>query len=240
MTDDVRDNEPVMVDDAIQRILDRLKTEIDWDARDAKVLEERAEAERQRRAGDARARREGLELGGFPLRAIEAVRDLAETPAVVRAKRFLENDRSAGKGLLVLSGGVGAGKSVAATWLARETSFKPVFMRAATFAASGRYDRETRERWQDARMLVLDDLGAEYADAKGSFLVDLDELLDLFYAERRLLVITTNLDAKGFKTRYGGDEGRIVSRIREAGVFADCGGHDLRKKPAASGRGGFE
>ena len=63
---------------------------------------------------------------------------------------------------------------------------------------------------------MLDDLGAEYVDAKGSFLVDLDELIDTYYGDERPLVITTNLTKDDFKARYGA---RIERRVRECGKW---------------------
>ena len=76
-------------------------------------------------------------------------------------------------------------------------------------------------------MLVLDDLGSEYMDAKGSLLTDLDELVDVFYGSlRRRLIITTNLTAAGFKTKYGD---RIVSRMRDAGVWIELDAPSLRR-----------
>jgi len=77
--------------------------------------------------------------------------------------------------------------------------------RGATVATSSRYDLEARARWHDPTWLVLDDLGAEYSDGKGSFRVDLDEL----DASQRTLVITTNCTAADFRSRYGE---RIVDR----------------------------
>ncbi len=98
------------------------------------------------------------------------------------------------------------------------------------FAAGSRYAIEHRELWQDANALVLDDLGAEYLDAKGSFLVDLEALVDEYYGSQRPLVITTNLTAAGFKARYGA---RVVDRFREVGTWFSMDGASLRGKRAA-------
>ena len=98
-------------------------------------------------------------------------------------------------------------------------------LRAAKFAANSRYDADAREAWMLAPALVLDDLGAEYLDAKGSFLVDLDELIDTFYGDGRPLVITTNTDAAAFKARYGE---RIVDRLRECGVWLSIADGSMR------------
>ena len=223
----------------------------EWEDRTPTAEEEerwRLDAENRARIADEERRRSEyaecrrrMGLAGFPGAAIDLAVAIEEagdsamnTPALARAKRFLAEDVPAKRTMLVLSGGVGTGKSTAAAWFtyARRT-WKPLFMRAATFARISRYDKEKTSAWESAGTLVLDDLGAEYADSKGNFLADLDELIDWYYADRRPLIITTNLDIKSFRERYGGESGRISSRIREAGAWAECGGTDLRRKEVA-------
>lgn len=214
-----------------QRLIARARPESDA---------ERARREAEREAAARRELRErvrsSLAQGHFPARQVDAALlildggDVVETRALARVRQFLDADLAAGRTMLVLSGGVGAGKSTAATFaVAARRPRNPVFLRAATVEASGRYDREIRSQWEGASALVLDDLGAEYADAKGNFLSELDEILDWFYADRRPLIVTTNLDQAAFRARYGGEHGRIVSRIRECGAWAACGGVDLRR-----------
>lgn len=163
---------------------------------------------------------------GFPRRALEAA-DRADptTDAMKKSAAW----RARGCDLLVLSGKAGCGKTVAATWLASELApYRARFGCAAEFATSSRYQEETRERWFTADCLVLDDLGMEFADNKGSFAVDLDSLINTYYADRRKLIITTNCTASDFKARYGE---RISDRVREAGEFIWCGGESLRRRP---------
>ena len=133
------------------------------------------------------------------------------------------------RSVLVLSGDPGSGKTVAAAWWALQRAHPARFVRAASFAAQSRYDEEKRNMLDGA--LVLDDLGAEYNDAKGSFLVDLDELVDSFYGNRRPLVITTNLDPEPFKQKYGE---RIVDRLRECSVWKSVGNTSLRPRKGKS------
>lgn len=162
---------------------------------------------------------------GFPRRALEAA-DRADpsTDAMRKAAAW----RQRGGDLLVLSGKAGCGKTVAATWLASELApYRARFGCATEFATSSRYHEEARERWFSAECLVLDDLGMEYADNKGSFVGDLDALINAYYADRRKLIITTNCTASDFKTRYGE---RIADRVREAGEFIWCGGESLRRR----------
>lgn len=199
------------------------KTEAEWAENDAQIAAAR-EAEYAAAAGErAKAKRSRLEKAGFPTRALDAAAIGNATPALVRVRDWKPSDEN----VLVLSGSPGCGKTVAAAWWAAQQSWAPAFLRATSFAASSRYDRESRAAWLASNALVLDDLGTEYADAKGSFLVDLDELLDVFYGNRKPLLITTNCTAAVFRDRYGA---RIVDRIRECGSFCSLKGASLRGK----------
>jgi DNA replication protein DnaC len=159
---------------------------------------------------------------GWPLRALEeAQRADASRAALAQLATWKLDDRN----VAVLSGSPGCGKTVGAAHWCMARPERIEFVRAATFAASSRYDAEQRDRWYGADGLVLDDLGAEYLDAKGSFLVDLDELVDTFYADRRPLIITTNCDQKTFRTRYGE---RVVDRLRESARWLMVAGPSMR------------
>lgn len=168
------------------------------------------------------ANRAGVLATGFPRRAVEFASGIDDRhPVIARLAAWDVEQDSA----LILSGPKGVGKTVAAAWWALRRKSAPLFLRASTFAASSRYNRDERERWMAASALVLDDLGAEYADAKGSFLVDLDELVDVFYGDKRPLLITTNCGVDAFKKRYGE---RIADRIRECGAFFEWSGPSFR------------
>jgi DNA replication protein DnaC len=197
-------------------------TDEQWAAHEARLSEERArrdqveEVERWKR----------LSAKGFPQRAINAARGADEKRATIaRLASWDPSERSA----LVIAGPAGCGKTVAATWWAARQDHAPAFVRATTFAASSRYDRDTRATWFEASALVLDDLGAEYLDAKGSFLVDLDELVDVFYGDRKPLLITTNCSAIDFGRRYGE---RVVDRIRECAAFWSTDDKSMRSRLA--------
>ncbi len=132
--------------------------------------------------------------------------------------------------ITVLCGRPGCGKTVAAAkWLfdrARSTQRADgMWLTAARLARWPRYSDADMQPLMLAGRLVLDDLGTEYLDEKGSYMATLDELLNERYARQRPTVITTNLNAEGFKARYAE---RIVDRIREDGRFVALASPSLR------------
>lgn len=212
----------------IVRLVPQL-TDEEWAARDAEVQRARDAA-----AVDPNDRLCRLEALGFPRRAIKAIR-LGITPpeSFTRLRDACGDD----VGIVVLSGPKGTGKTVAATWWAAQRRDRVRFVRASELLASSRYDREARAELL-AHPLVLDDLGAEYADPKGSFVADLDELVDVFYGNMRPLIITTNIVKvertpdgtvrHPFVERYGE---RIADRLRECGRWITMTGESMRRRP---------
>jgi DNA replication protein DnaC len=161
---------------------------------------------------------------------------LIETQAIIAAK---ENTAP----LLVLAGPPGTGKSVAASWwlwswIRDERNWpmerdwigafrhKPaVFITAAKLARLDRFDDKIMDRLLIAGRLVLDDLGAEFLDAKGFLASLLDEIINERYAARRPVVMTTNCTGPMFRERYGL---RITDRIHESGQFVWLKGSSMR------------
>ncbi len=200
-------------------------TDEQWAEHDAKIQAKRDAEALEEAERDASARFRSYTVAGWPSRALESARVAdREKPAVAKVLSWNPEQDS----VLVLSGQPGCGKTTAAAVWGLACPQPPQFLRATTFAASSRYDQEQRDGWLHASALVLDDLGSEYADAKGNFLVNLDELVDTFYGDRRPLLITTNCTDSEFKARYGA---RIVDRIRECGVFCGIRSGSLRVKP---------
>lgn len=205
----------------------------EWARRDAEVAAERAAFEVKTQS---RGRLDALLEYGFPRRAVEVVRaGVTPEPAIERMRQHIATSE-----ILVISGPKGCGKTVAATWWAAQRQGKIRFVRAAAFASSSRYERVDRAETL-AHPLVLDDLGAEFVDVKGSFLTDLDELIDTFYGDMRPLVITTNVlavekptdggpDRHPFVERYGE---RVADRLRECGRWISLTGDSLRHRPGA-------
>lgn len=168
--------------------------------------------------------------GEFGMREVDRCRleDPGRTLALDTARRFLAQHE---KPILVLLGGVGCGKTTAATWIAREAGgSRPGKVLATVLERRGRYDREAAVplmAWLDARTLVvLDDLGVEPLDSKGYFAALVDELADGAYSHHRRLVITSNASDDVLRERMGA---RVWSRIRQAAVVEGVHGPDLRR-----------
>jgi hypothetical protein len=202
---------------------------------------------RERMAALERSEREilasagpGLRRMGVPAVTVQDIEDgirggFRDTLAMRAAQAFTTSTRS----LLLLFGGPGAGKTVAACWcLLRARSRKDyresewqldpsrgMFVRGAEIARLSRFD--DRRRWEQmlsVRWLVVDDLGAQ---AGGDYMAErLDELIDTRYSEQRRTVITCNIAPGELRERLGD---RIVSRIRGSGLVVGCGDEDLRR-----------
>lgn len=224
-------------------------------ARSVREREEKAAAEEARKQAEAdrlasifeRARLSEL---GIPAKDVDALYagSLRDTAALSIARGWWEDDSSA---ILVLSGTRGCGKTTAAAWCVaqepRENPFRDydmgrysghghrepranrprsrLFLDVTKLQRASRYDDEQMASIEYAATLAIDDLGMEYADAKGSFAALFDGLFNTRYAERLKTVITTNLTAQDFKARYGE---RVADRIREAGRFVELNEQSLR------------
>lgn len=229
-----RPGEQVSVADAISRVQVGTGfedyatwTEEQWAAHDARVAADLAREARAAADERARGRWQALvDESGFPRRAVAEARKADEARAAIAMLATWDPTELC---ILVISGAPGCGKTVAATWWASRAERMPAFVRSATFAASSRYGRGERDgkrdAWLAASALVLDDLGAEYLDDKGSLLVDLDELIDVYYGDRKPLIITTNCNTGQFSERYGA---RVIDRIRECGLFWETDEESLR------------
>jgi DNA replication protein DnaC len=200
-------------------------TDEQWAAREAACTAARDREAAREHERQLRERIELLRAAGHSERALHTIQrpDLDMTlPALARMRTWDPTERN----ILVLAGPVGTGKSIAATWWAAQQPRTPACVAAMTFARHSRYDCN-RDDLLAAPALILDDLGSEFLDAKGSFLVDLDELVDTYYRAMRPLVITANCTVEVFRTRYGT---RIVDRLLESGEFYSVGGPSLRSR----------
>ncbi len=197
-----------------------------WNARDRSVA-----AARQSEGSVAEAQRKlhrvlALRENGFPEKSLYGAQlsNPLDTTALGHARAFAKMPVR----MLLLAGGVGTGKTTAASWLALgRDDERPGFIRAGELERRGRYDRTLLPWLKERTSLVIDDLGVELLDSKGVFISLLDEVIDAAYGRRRIVVITTNLTFDELGQRYGS---RVLSRFEQVGVAASCGMRDLRKE----------
>jgi len=176
-----------------------------------------------------------LNAAGMPQRAVAALEDCKQTDAL----RLVE---AAPTSVMLLSGPAGTGKTVAAVSVAMRHMVKAMqdnpertkeypertayFIRAVTAARMSAYGAETQqavERLTSTRLLILDDLGAEFASPVWDML--LFEILDVRHGDMRPTIITTNLGRDALRERYGQ---RFAERIREGGSVHYLNGDSMR------------
>lgn len=185
-----------------------------------------------------------LERYGVPYREALLVMDedpageaFVDTPSIVFARSFLQHADAGRRNVLVISGPVGTGKTVASVFVI-DTAAPPLrygrtwgaaprmFRQASDLVALGLYEKDdVRAALASAPVLVMDDLGAEYVDKSGVYLCFLDWLLDKRYGGAGYTVLTTNLDASAFRAEYGE---RLYDRLRHRADWYDVAGKSLR------------
>jgi DNA replication protein DnaC len=197
-----------------------------WAERDRQLDALRDTQNRTAEIAHMRARRSLLHEGGFPEEALRGalLANPIETSALKHARKFQMLPST----MLVLAGGVGVGKTTAATWAAlKRDDAAPGFVRAGDLERRGRYHADL-ERWLKERTsLVIDDLASELLDSKGVFSSLLDNEVDRAYSKRSILILTTNVTEDQIAARYGA---RMWSRFQQRGLWASCGMRDLRRE----------
>lgn len=204
--------------------------------------EQRTREEHERQAQATRRRRLAPMLPGMPGKVANALiaDELDDTRALRVTKRWVRNPEA--PPILVLEGGYGSGKTIAAAW-AVAAHGSAVYVRAVDFAIraepySGDLARGIKPlHIRRPALLVIDDLGTERRKANGDpdprFAPAIYDVFDqrcgpLENGRPRRTLITTNLDKEAFIARYAADE-RNVSRLRRDAFFAPCGNTDLRR-----------
>ena len=173
---------------------------------------------------------EQLRILGLPDRLAALVAGpggVRSTEATQATDAWLDSEAT----FLVLGGGVGVGKTVAGAHAIAQRG--GIFRKASQVTRMSQYDAEAWERLYSARLLVVDDLGAEPLDQGGWGLSALLDLFDRRYDERARTLITTNLGLDAFRARYSPDGGRFMDRLREAGRWINLAGSSLRRSPEA-------
>jgi hypothetical protein len=150
---------------------------------------------------------------------------LSETPAMAGVRQFFATPRAC---LLVLGGGPGVGKSLAAAWA---LSRRPGLWVDCDDLARPPADNDPGQdrRIAETGLLVLDDLGGEHSPS-GYAASRIQALIGKRYAALRPTIATTNKAAESLSRLYGD---RVMSRLRgdPLGLWG-CGTLDLRTRPA--------
>ena len=182
--------------------------------------------EAERELAVARVRRARVR-GRIPARVVPLLDAGVRPTACVEAVRaFVASQLS----ILVLAGGVGSGKTVAACEAVERAGLagSSLFVKALDLVRAGTFDEDFWREVRTAKLLVVDDLGVEPLDEKGWALANLLALIDARYDDATKTILTTNLDADRFLARYGADGGRLRDRMREAGQFFETREDSLR------------
>ena len=146
---------------------------------------------------------------------------LTLTPARNAVREFMVD----APGTLILAGPVGTGKTVAAcSAFLRQ---RGLFVRAAHLSRLGWFDEDAWRPYERAALLVVDDLGTEYFDAKGGGQAQWETFFDLRHSELRRTICTTNLTADEFKSRYSE---KWRDRLAERGAFVCLTGQSMRRE----------
>lgn len=163
-----------------------------------------------------------LEMSGIP-RGVRAV--LGGAFEATEATQVVDEWLAGTKRLLLLSGGVGTGKSVAAGYAIKRSPGR--WMHASEIAKAARFENDDRMReLKGARLLVVDDLGSEFNDASGWGRAHLTTLLLERYEDNLRTIITTNMDGKQWGA-YA--DQRIRDRLVGDGTARVIGGKSKRR-----------
>ena len=166
-------------------------------------------------------RRMAVGLDSAMWRAVDSPR---EEPALISVRGFLASPPECC--FRVLAGPKGRGKTYALAWAAKTGGGR--YVDAAALVATSTFDASAWKDLEHARVLCLDELGAEATNA--AYEANLYALLNRRYQAQRKTLIATNLNAASFRARYceaGLD--RLLERIQTGGDFVTFGGETLRR-----------
>lgn len=158
-----------------------------------------------------------LANSGAGERSLEAAAQPGPTPALEAVRAWMATPSAH---WLVLAGGKGIGKTVAATWAVREAirgGTTAAFRRHAEVLVLSDFDSGAAE-WQRLKsvgLLVLDDVGVENLTPRGQ--AKTDELLDARHECLGRTILTTNLSWRLLAQRLGE---RVQDRIESDGPRA--------------------
>jgi DNA replication protein DnaC len=212
----------VKTSDSMMDVLKRMRDRAEDPEFQKRVAALDLETENQRviRADTERAL--WLATSGVPRAARELLEHPDPTDAIEAASRFLANPSCL---FLTLAGPRGRGKTSAASWACYQKRGR--FVDAHELVRAGTFERHLWDDLARTPMLVIDELGSEYAN--DSFRADLFGVLNKRQGDLRQTIIVTNLDAAGFRARYlSGPMDRLEDRLRAYGEWVALPGESLR------------
>jgi DNA replication protein DnaC len=224
----------------LHALIDRLRQRSEDPEFQARLAEAEAAEKEKRMNWAAEVRRRALGETKMPTRVIDLIESgLQDTDPILAARSFLSSPRS----LLVMAGGTGNGKTVAACaalahYLRVDDDGYSMptaervgrFVKAMEIVRIGTFNEGFWRSLERSPLLVVDDVGTEPLDDKGWALANFAALIDSRYDSKAKTILTTNLTVDGFKARYAAtDGGRLVDRLREAGAFLTFGGESMRR-----------
>jgi chromosomal replication initiation ATPase DnaA len=165
-----------------------------------------------------------LELTDVMREALVLEVALEHTPSYDDARHWASGHP---KPWLILGGGTGCGKSVAAAWILSQLG--GIWMSAERivriFSAKFGDQYEEQELLRSCRLLFIDDIGTERDPLV--MLSALIELMEARKSQRRRTVVTTNLPVSRFTARYRHE--RLISRMNESVHWCNSKHRDLRR-----------
>ena len=229
---------------SLQRLAARLEAEKAWAAENPALardwddaLEDCYQRARRNVGGSAANETAADYLARCGVGELEA--EILTTPAKLEerlpraeVKRWIESPKM----VLLLHGGTGSGKTIAAAEALLAVRDPKVrhesdgrFITAYRLSRLSYYERDFHDANEQARLLVVDDIGQE--QLSGPFLATLDGLLSERIRSKRRTILTADLSVEDFNKRFAPARSRLASRLAAYGVARGCGSEDWRLEP---------
>lgn len=159
---------------------------------------------------------------GLPKRYWKASLDYKSKIAKRTKKFLLEQGRC-----LILSGGVGCGKTSACCAYLIEKEYGMFVDISEIRNAVYSYDKKFINEIKKTEILVIDDLGAKTEGDSEFFVSVIDEIVNARHGDELTTLITTNATLAELSKRYGE---RTADRLREWGIFFSSKERSFRKR----------
>ena len=209
--------------EAIKATIERMRLMAEDPAYQARVAELNRETAEQQAVRQETERRLWLATSGVPRSTWDLLDKPNMTSAIQACVDFLARPACL---FLALAGPRGRGKTSAAAWACYQRRGR--FLDAHDLVRAGTFDRGLWDDLGRTPLLVIDELGSEYAN--DSFRADLFGVLNKRQGDLRKTVIVTNLDAAGFRARYtSGPMDRLEDRLRAYGEWVALPGESMRQ-----------